>query len=89
MKINKFDEYIGEKIYQKRVLKHITQDEMAKLITAKYKKKCGKSCSRPALGFYELGQRSMPKDLFVIICGLLDLDWKEVFNEALDYCKVK
>lgn len=90
MEFEKFDVYIGEKLYCERVVKRITQDEMAKRISTRMKEKGKKKgISRQAYAFYEKGARSMPMDVFTYACEILKIDRNGLFNEACDYLKMK
>lgn len=91
MNYSKFDSYLGETIRNARVVKRITQDDMAKKISNKMKTDYGykKGMSRAALSYYENGDRSMPDFVFSIACDILDLDENKVFNEACEYIKKK
>lgn len=87
MKFTKFDKYLGQKLFESRVVKKISQDQMADMISVKYEKLSGRKCSRQAYNFYEAGKRSMPIDIFRIACDILHLDWRVIFNDALENCK--
>lgn len=89
MEFNKFDYYLGEAMYQARVSKHMTQGDMADLISAKMKENGRKNgITRQAYSFYEKGQRSMSMEIFTYACEVLGLDRNKVFNEACDYIKM-
>ena len=90
MKFDKFDVYLGDKLYCARVVKRMTQEEMARLISVKLKdsgKK--KGISQQAYAYYEKGERSMPWDVFTFACEILKLDRNAIFNEACDHIKIK
>lgn len=91
MNYTKFDEYLGGAIRDARVLKRISQEEMAKVISSKMKAQYGykKGISRAALSFYENGERSMPDYIFTIACNYLGLDEIKIFNDACEYIKKK
>ena len=90
MKLEKFDIYIGDKLYCARVVKRITQAEMAKMITDRLREN-GKrrGVSQQAYAYYEKGARSMPWDVFTYACEILLLDRNAIFNEACDYLKIR
>lgn len=89
MNFERFDVYLGDKLYVQRVTRRMTQDDMAKLISDKLKKKGRKKgISRQAYAFYEKGERSMPMDVFTCACEVLSLDRNKIFNEACDYIKI-
>lgn len=87
MKFTKFDEYIANQLFVARVPKRITQEQFADMLSKKYKELSGKQVSRTAYASYEQGKRSMPIDIFKIACEILGLDWRQIFNEALENCK--
>lgn len=89
MEYNKIDTYLGNKLFEARVVKRITQEELSDKISSKYKQLSGKKkgISRQMYAFYEKGVYSMPIDVFRIACDILGLKWKEIFNDALDSCK--
>ena len=91
MNYSKFDSYLGETIRNARVIKRITQDDMAKKISNIMKTDYGykKGMSRAALSYYENGDRSMPDYIFTIACNILGLDEIKVFNDACEYIKKK
>lgn len=90
MEFDKFDAYIGDKLYCQRVVQRITQDEMARRISIKMKESGRKKgISRQAYSFYEKGERSMPMDVFTYACDILSIDRNTLFNEACDYIKFK
>lgn len=90
MDFERFDVYLGEKLYVARVTRRLTQEEMAKLISEKMKangKK--KGISRQAYAFYEKGSRSMPMSIFTYACEILSLNRNDIFNEACDHLKLR
>ena len=90
MDFEKFDVYLGDKLYIGRVTRRLTQDDMAKLISEKMKQHGRKKgISRQAYAFYEKGARSMPMDVFTYACEILSIDRNCTFNEACDYIKMK
>ena len=88
MDYTKADEFIGDKLYCARVVRRLTQKDMAELISIKMKES-GKQrgISRQAYAFYEKGERSMPMEVFTIACEILSLNRNQIFNEALDSIK--
>lgn len=79
-----FDKAIGDILFRARVVKRITQDQMATLISQELKKGDRiNGISRGAYAFYERGERSMPIDIFIISCKILGLEWRTEFNNAL------
>ena len=89
MNFEKFDVYLGDKLYIQRVTRRMTQDDMARLISNKMKGSGRKKgISRQAYAFYEKGERSMPMDVFTFACEILSLDRNKIFNEACDYIKL-
>lgn len=90
MDYNKADVYIGEQLYRERVIRRLTQEDMAKAISAKLKAKGKKKgISRQAYAFYEKGARSMPMDVFTFACETLSIDRNQLFNDAIDYLKFR
>ena len=88
MDFSKFDQYLGNALYEARSVKRITQEDMAKAISKKMKKNGRtKGITRSAYSFYENGERSMPSDVFTYACEILGVDEIKVFNEACDYVK--
>lgn len=89
MKFEKFDVFLGDKLYCARVVKRLTQDEMAKLISTKLRNSGRKKgISQQSYAYYEKGERSMPWDVFTFACDILELNRNEIFNEACDYIKI-
>ena len=89
MEFGKVDEFVGDKLYCARVVRRLTQADMAKMISAKLKEHGKKKgITRQAYSFYEKGERSMPMDIFTYACEILSLDRNAIFNEALDYIKL-
>lgn len=91
MEYNKIDKYLGTKLFEARVVKRITQEDMVKHISNKYKNLSSKKkgISRQMYSNYEKGTYSIPMDIFMIACEYLGLNWQEVFNDALENCKEK
>lgn len=87
MNYEKIDKYLGQKLFEARVVKRITQEQMADMISVKYERLSGRKCTRQAYAYYEKGDRSMPVDIFRCACAVLNLDWATIFNEALENCK--
>ena len=88
MDYRKADTYIGEVFYRERVIRRLTQGDMAKMISSKMKAKgAKKGISRQAYAFYEKGERSMPMDIYGYTCEILSLDKYKLFNDACDYLK--
>ena len=88
MDYTKIDEYIGDKLYCARVVRRLTQKDMADLITLKMKETGKKKgISRQAYAFYEKGERSIPMEVFTIACEVLSLNRNQIFNDALDSIK--
>ena len=89
MDFNRFDAYLGEQLFRERVVRRLTQDDMAKMISVKMKEAGKKKgISRPAYAFYEKGERSMPWDVFTYACEILSIDRNKIFNEGCDYIKI-
>ena len=89
MEFNKFDSFLGDRLYRERVVRRLTQDDMAKMISVKLKNGGkAKGISRQAYAFYEKGERSMPWDVFTYACELLSIDRNELFNQACDFIKI-
>lgn len=84
MDYTKFDEYIGEQLYDVRVTKHLTQTNMAELITAKLIINGDKrqNVSPQSYQFYEKGTRSIPNHILEYACEILKLDAFTVINYA-------
>jgi len=90
MEFEKFDVYLGNRLYCERVTRRWTQDEMAKKISVKMKEAGKKKgISRQAYAFYENGKRSMPMDVFTYACEILSIDRNKLFNEACEDLKFK
>ena len=90
MRFEKFNVYLGEKLYCARVVRRMTQNDMVKLISAKMKENGGKKgISQQSYAYYEKGERSIPWDVFTYACEILSLDRNTLFNEACDYIKIK
>lgn len=84
------DKFLGNAIFEARVVRRLTQEDMAKAISEimiENGKK--KGISRQAYNCYELGNRSMPDVVFQSACKYLGLNWKTIFNEALEQLKVE
>lgn len=84
-----FDEYLGNKLYEARVVRRISQEQMTEMTNELWLSdpKCHrkKGCTRSTYTRYERGEISMPIGFFKSACSVLHLDWKEVFKEAQDY----
>lgn len=91
MNYTKFDQYLGNALFEARVVKRITQDDMKKEITRRLIAEDGrkKGISRQAYSLYEKGERSMPDNIFTYACDYLGLDEIKVFNDACEYIKKK
>ena len=90
MKFDKFDFYIGDKLYCARVVKRLTQNDMAKMISKKMKEDGRKKgISQQSYAYYEKGERSIPMDVFTYACNILSIDRNKLFNEACDYIKLE
>lgn len=90
MKFTKFDEFLGDALRDKRLLKRLKQEDMAVLISKKRKENgYKKGISKSAYSYYESGERSMPEDIYSYACDILDIDENALFNQALDYVKRK
>lgn len=90
MDFERFDVFLGDKLYIGRVTRRLTQADMAEKISAKLKENGRKKgISRQAYAFYEQGARSMPMDVFTYACDILSLNRNEIFNEALDKLKME
>lgn len=89
MEFSRFDSYLGEALFRERVVRRITQEEMAKRISVKMKEAGKKKgISRQAYAFYEKGERSMPWDVYTYACEILSIDRNKLFNEACDFIKM-
>lgn len=85
MKFIEFDKYIGNQLRAARVVRRISQEEMAKLISQKMKKQgYKKGIGRTGYAFYETGERSMPETIYSIACDILNLDEDLLFDQALN-----
>lgn len=89
MEYNKIDTFLGNALFEARVVKRITQEEITEKISQEYKESSGKKkgISRQMYAYYEKGIYSMPLDIFQIACKVLGLNWKKVFNDGLEKCK--
>lgn len=89
MERNLFDCYLGNTLYEARVVKRITQEELTKKANevwkTKYNRKRQRDCTRATYTRYEKGEFSMPMGFFKAACDVLELDWKTVFKEAQTY----
>lgn len=84
MDYTKFDEYIGEQLYEARINKHLTQTNMAELITAKLIINGDKRQHVSTQGYqcYEKGTRSVPMTILEYACDILKLDTVTVMKNA-------
>ena len=91
MDYSKFDQFLGNALYEARVVKKIAQEDMAKEISKRLIKDDGrkKGISQQAYSLYEKGERSMPSNIFTYACEYLKLDEIKVFNDACEYIKKK
>lgn len=90
MKYEKIDKIIGNKIYEARVIKRITQEDMAENVSRILKANGYTSgITRAGYSHYEVGRRSMPLMVLQACCEYLKLDWQKLFNEALEEMKIK
>lgn len=84
-----FDKYLGNALYEARVVKRITQEDLTTranyIWKAKYNRKRQRDCTRATYTRYEKGEFSMPMGFYKAACEVLDLDWKKVFKEAQNY----
>ena len=84
-----FDRYLGNALYEARVVKRITQSEISKKANEvwlnKYSPNRKKGASRSTYTRYESGEISMPMGFFKSACDVLGLDWRKVFSEAQHY----
>ena len=88
MDFSRFDQFLGNALYEARAVQRITQEEMADAISRELKKSGKKKgITRSAYSYYEKGDRSMPSDVFTCACNILGLDENKVFNDACDYVK--
>ena len=88
MKYDKIDKYLANKLYETRVVKRITQEDMTKNISAILKANGFKGIERTTYSHYECGIRSMPLEVLQASCKYLGLDWQTIFNEALEDAKI-
>ena len=84
-----FDEYLGNALYEARVVKRITQAEMTKMTNKKWLSRPDNNrvngFTRSTYTRYERGEISMPITYFKDACEILGLDWVQVFREAQNY----
>lgn len=85
MNYKKIDENIGNLIYQARVVKRITQEELTNYVNASIKEEDGISpITRQSLSYYEHGINSIPQGILEIVCKKLNLNWKDVYRKAVE-----
>lgn len=90
MDYTQFDRFLGNSLYEARVVQRLTQEDVAKAISKELKKHGkAKGITRSAYSFYENGERSMPTDVFSYACEFLGLNENEIFNKACDHAKRK
>lgn len=91
MEYNKIDQFIGDKIKDARLLKRMSQKDLADYTSMRLKKDFGykKGISYQAVSLYEKGERSMPEHVYSLFCQALGIDADSLFNEGLDYVKRK
>ena len=91
MDYKKMDEFIGNSLFEARVVKRITQEEMTKAISHRLinEENRKKGISQQAYSLYEKGERSMPSNIFTYACDYLGLDEIKIFNDACEYIKKK
>lgn len=81
-----FDVYLGNALFEARVVKRISQEQMANMTNEVWlsdpdcQRKNG--CSRSTYTRYERGEISMPMGFYKSACKVLNLDWKQLFKEA-------
>ena len=84
-----FDEYLGNALYEARVVKRITQEQMTKMANEKWLSRPNNhrvnGFARATYTRYERGEISMPITYFKDACEVLGLDWTQVFREAQNY----
>lgn len=82
MDYKKMDEYIGNALYEARVIKRITQEEITEKINKEIVKKNQRKISRQTYANYEHGIYSIPQGTLEVACNILNLDWKTIFKNA-------
>lgn len=89
MDFKKFDTYIGNSLYDARVLKRLTQPQLAELISKRLKAigKRKNGISRQRYATYEKGEISMPEDIYDVVCEILNIDRNDLFNRAIEQLK--
>lgn len=85
MDYKKMDEYIGNALFEARVVKRITQEEITDKINTEIMKKGQKKISRQTYANYEHGIYSIPQGTLEVACNILSLDWKKVFVDACNF----
>lgn len=84
MEYKKMDIYIGNELYKARVVKRITQEQITDSINKKIAQ-YDMSITRQSYSNYEHGTFSMPQGVLEACCDILGLDWRKIFNEAVEY----
>lgn len=85
MNYKNIDENIGNLIYQGRVVKRITQEELTNYVNEKVKNRNDLSpITRQSLSYYEHGTNSIPQGILEIVCNRLGLNWKDVYRKAVE-----
>lgn len=78
------DKYIADRLYEARVIKRITQEQITDKINNKLVDKDMK-ITRQTYSNYERGTFSIPQGILQATCEILGLDWISVFKEAQEY----
>ena len=85
MNYKKMDEFIGNSLFEARVVKRITQEDITDRINVDLLRKGQKKISRQTYANYEHGTYSIPQGTLEIACNILGLNWRSVFKEACDF----
>ena len=84
-----FDESLGNSLYEARVLKRLTQEQLTenanKIWLKEFEPNRKNGCSRSVYVRYEKGEVSMPINFYKAACKALGIDWIETFRKAQDY----
>lgn len=85
MDYKKMDEYIGNALFEARVIKRITQEEITDKINAKITEKGQKKITRQTYANYEHGIYSIPQGTLEVACNILGLEWRKIFTDACNF----
>lgn len=89
MEYKKIDQFIGNNLKDARLLKRMSQKDLADYASALLNKKCSylKSISYQSVSLYEKGERSIPENVYSAFCEVLSINANALFNKGLAFAR--